>query len=587
MLFDRNQKIADYTVLFPHKQGAYAETYRVKDNCGKVLFLKLINLAQLKAYQYDKDNNVLEIEITKILNYQNICRYVNSGSLIYAGMKYVYLVTEFISGEAVAQKIGREKCLSVYEAKEIAKGILKALSYIHSLSRPVIHNKITIQNVMIDMSGEIGDVKLIDFGHSQFLDMPLAKNVFKDLNPFYLAPECFNGIFTVQSDIYSVGVLLYQMIFGMLPWFIDLSQYEPEECVKALLARREKSLQIPSMDIFELDEQLINIMSKAMSYDVKDRFRNATEFIKALDYIAPLDIQSPSETPKMTPKVNSSAKKTKKIGHGFADVAGMTELKEQLRSDVINLLKNPGRAKELGLSIPNGLLFYGPPGCGKTFFAEKFAEEIGCNYMYVLCSDIASPYIHGGQGKISNLFEEARRNAPTILFIDEVDAMIMDRNKHNNVSEQGEVNEFLGQLNNCGDDGVIVIAATNKPDLIDSAALRAGRLELKYYIPQPDFETRKEIFKIGLKRRNKELGIDYDKLAALTENRVSSDIKLIIDTAARIVFRKNIEKINQKVLEEAITIIEPTVSIDEIRLYENIRDAFKGVKPSNPRIGFK
>ena len=103
----------------------------------------------------------------------------------------------------------------------------------------------------------------------------------------------------------------------MLPWFIDLSQYEPEECVKALLARREKSLQIPSMDIFELDEQLINIMAKAMSYDVKDRFRNATEFIKALDYIAPLDIQSPSETPKMTPKVNSSAKKTKKIGYGY------------------------------------------------------------------------------------------------------------------------------------------------------------------------------------------------------------------------------------------------------------------------------
>ena len=102
------------------------------------------------------------------------------------------------------------------------------------------------------------------------------------------------------------------------------------------------------------------------------------------------------------------------------------------------------------MSIPNGLLFYGPPGCGKTFFAERFAEEIGCNYMYVLCSDVASPYIHGGQEKIANLFEEARKNAPTILFLDEVEAMIMDRSKHNNVSEQGEVNEFLGQLNNCG-----------------------------------------------------------------------------------------------------------------------------------------
>ena len=236
------------------------------------------------------------------------------------------------------------------------------------------------------------------------------------------------------------------------------------------------------------------------------------------------------------------------------------------------------------MSIPNGLLFYGPPGCGKTFFAERFAEEIGCNYMYVLCSDVASPYIHGGQEKIANIFEEARKKAPTILFLDEVEAMIMDRNRHNNVSEQGEVNEFLGQMNNCGAEGVMVIAATNEPTLIDPAALRAGRLDLKYYIAQPDYDVRKELFRVSLKGRNTDLGIDYDKLAKMTENRVSADITLIVDTAARQVFKDKRPMITQDDLEKAINGVPPSVSLDKIRKCEKMRDKFMRQKQN--RIGF-
>jgi len=579
MIFEKKQKIGNYTVAFPHKQGAYAETYRVKDGNGKILFLKLISFAKLNASQYSADGKIIEVEVAKSLSHNNLCGFVDTGTMIHGGQQYAYIVTEFISGETVAEKMGREETLTVYETKQIARSALSALSFVHSLQRPIIHNEVTLQNVLIDLSGELKDAKLIDFGHARFLDLPPSKDDIGNINPFYLAPERFNGVCSVQSDLYSVGVMMYQMIFGMLPWFIDLSQYKPADRVRAILARKCSPLQIPSMNVFELDEQLINIIGKAMAYDINDRFQTADEFIKALD--GAVNVEKPKTA---SFKEAPSGKKTKKIGNGFADVAGMNELKEQLQSDVIDLLKNPGRAKELGLSIPNGLLFYGPPGCGKTFFAERFAEEIGCNYMYVLCSDVASPYIHGGQEKIANLFEEARKNAPTILFLDEVEAMIMDRSKHNNVSEQGEVNEFLGQLNNCGSEGVMVIAATNKPNLIDPAALRAGRLELKYYIPQPDKETRIQLFKVGLKGRNTELGINYERLADLTENRVSSDITLIIDTAARIVFRKKIEKITQAIIEEAITQIQPTVSPDEIRKCEKIRDEFTGKKPN--RIGF-
>lgn len=582
MLFEKKQKIANYTVTFPHKEGSYAETYRVKDESGITRFLKLIRISNLSSYQFNENGSIIEIEVAKELAHNNLSGFVEEGSLTHQGQQFAYIVSNFISGETVAQKMGREESLTVYEAKEIAKSVLRALSYLHNLERPIIHNEVTLQNTMIDLNGELSDAKLIDFGHARFLDMTCPKEDLANLNPFYQAPERFNGTCSVQSDLYSVGVMIYQMIYGMLPWFIDLSLYKPADRVRALLARRCSPLQIPSINIFELDEQLVNIMGKAMAYDINDRFQSADEFISALE--GSISIYKPSSA---SFKEAPSGKKTKKMGHGFADVAGMTELKGQLQSDVIDLLQNPGRAKELGLSIPNGLLFYGPPGCGKTFFAERFAEEIGCNYTYVLCSDVASPYIHGGQEKIAKIFEEARKKAPTILFLDEVEAMIMDRSKHNNVSEQGEVNEFLGQLNNCGEEGVMVIAATNKPNMIDPAALRAGRLELKYYIPQPDTETRKEIFRIGLKGRNTELGIDYDKLASMTENRVSSDIRLIIDTAARIVFKNKIEKISQTVLEEAIAKVEPTVSLDEIRQCEKTRDEFKSPKKQRPKIGFR
>lgn len=580
MLFSKNQNISKYMVVFPHKEGAYAETYRVKDDNGKVLFLKLINYAQLNAYQFDDKGNIIEVEVAKKFSHGNLCELVDSGTLMHSGQQYAYVVTEFVSGETVAEKMAREETLTVYQAKAITKAVLKALNFIHSLSIPIIHNEVTAQNVMLDLSGELGDAKLIDFGHARFLNMPPSKEDLKNLNPFYLAAERFNGVCSVASDIFSVGVMLYQMIFGMQPWFIDLSKYKSADQQRAILARRCSPPMIPSMKILDLDEQLINIMAKALAYEAKDRFKSADEFMQALDGI--VEVQ-PQEHKVAEIK---SGKKSKKLGNGFADVAGMTELKEQLRSDVIDILQNLGRAKELGLSIPNGLLFYGPPGCGKTFFAERFAEEIGCNYMYVLCSDVASPYIHGGQEKIANIFAEARKNAPTILFLDEVEAMITSRDKHTNVSEQGEVNEFLGQLNNCGEDGIMVIAATNKPSLIDPAALRSGRLELKYYIPLPDKKMREEIFRISLKNRCKELGIDYGRLAELTEGRVSSDIRLIVDTAARIVFKRNVARITQQILEEAITIVPPTVSLDEIKKCEQIRDEFEKKISTHKRVGF-
>ena len=212
MIFEKKQKIGIYTVTFPHKKGSYAETYRVKNEEGKILFLKLISYAHLSSYQYTPDGKIIEIEIAKLLSHKNLCGFIDTGTIVHGGRQYAYLVMDFISGETVAEKMAREETLTVYEAKQVAKSVLNALAFIHNQERPVIHNEVNLQNTLVDLSGDLADVKLIDFGHARFLDLPPSKDDLKNLNPFYLAPERFNGICSVQSDLFSVGVMLYQMI---------------------------------------------------------------------------------------------------------------------------------------------------------------------------------------------------------------------------------------------------------------------------------------------------------------------------------------------------------------------------------------
>ena len=581
-LFQKGQLIDNrYTVVFPHKEGTYAETYRVRDANGKQRFLKLLYYSKLQYSQLDKDGNIIELEIAKQLNHPNVCKYVDSGKLIANGQQLAYFVTEFVSGETLDKRIGRDGSLSVYEIKQVANALLSALQHLHSQSTPIIHNEVSIQNIMLDLSGTLENLKLIDFGHSRFLNQEPARPNLKQLNPFYMAPERLNGVSCVQSDIFSVGAILYQLIFDDLPWFFDASGMNDQKIIERLQTERDVPLRMPNIDIFELDEQMINVINKATQNNVQDRFQTAQEMKDAINGKIIVESMRQSSPAKL-----QGEKKTVKQGNGFADVAGMAELKEQLQSDVIDLLQNPEQAKELGLSIPNGILFYGPPGCGKTFFAEKFAEETGFNYLYVKCSDVASPYIDGGKGKIAAIFNDARQNAPTILFLDEVDAVIRDRSHHDNPITASAVNEFLMQLNNCGKDNVLVIGATNKPSEIDEAALRAGRLEFKYYIPQPDKETRKQMFQISVSKRNYDFGINYDQLADMTENYVSADITLVIDTAARLAFRRKTGKITMALLEEAIRNTKPSLTLEQIKRYEAIRDKFLGVNEKRERIGF-
>jgi len=595
MLFDKGDKIGIYTVVFRHKQGVYAETYRVKDAAGKNRFLKLIRYSKLNRNQIDDTGRVLEVEIAKQLRHPNLCRYIDSGNLMVNGGQCVYLVTEYVSGETLSQRIIREGEMSVYEIKQITRSVLAALHYLHTQTPPVIHGEVTIQNVLISLVGNFSDLKLIDFGHAVYLNQVPFKPDLNDLNVFYLAPERFSGVNQVQSDLYAVGVMLYQLLYGILPWFIDVSEIKAADKIGVILAEHDRDLTFPNVEMFELDDQLINCMSKALSYDVKDRFQTADEFIKAIDGEIRVDRQS---TKRKVLSVDnrksagqSSTVPSPKRGVGFAAVAGMDELKKRLYEEVIEPLHNPKEYERYGVTIPNGMLLYGPPGCGKTFFAKHFAEEVGFNFMCVTPATLKSRYVNATQENIAQMFKDAEEKAPTIIFIDEMNELVPNRESDVHEMSRSAVNEMLAQMDRTGERGIFIIGATNYPHMIDPAILRAGRLDKKYFIGTPDKDARKALFKLYLEKRPYDFGIDYDELAVLTHNYVSADIQLIVNDASREALKLR-SKISMKLLIAAIKGITSSLSIEEINRYDDIKDKMES-KLSNkqnnerPRIGFK
>lgn len=592
MHFKKNDKIESYTVVFPHKQGSYAETYRVKDSSGKTRFLKLINYSKLNRNQVDDNGRVMEVEIAKRLHHHNLCQFIDSGNMMMNGSQYAWFVTEFISGETLSQKIIRDDEISVYEIKTIAKAVLSALSFLHSLPIPVIHNEVTIQNVFLNLVGDLQDLKLIDFGYARFLNQPPAKPNLDELNPFYLAPERFSGVCSIQTDLYSVGVMMYHLLCGELPWFVDVSKMAGQDIIDRILAERDKELELTKEDRYELDDQLLNVIAKALSYDTEDRFQSADEFIKAIDGEVKIERQSTKRKILSQPHSNnvSSSTEMKKNGDGFAAVAGMEELKQKMREEVIEPLHDPEEYHRYGVTIPNGMLLYGPPGCGKTFFAKHFAEEVGFNFMCITPATLKSRYVNATQENIANMFKEAEENAPTVIFIDEMNELVPNRDDGNvHEMSRSAVNEMLAQMDRTGEKGVFIIGATNYPNMIDPAILRAGRLDKKYYIGVPDFEARMALFKLYLEKRPYDFGLDYSQLADMTQGYVSADIQLIVNDASRNALRQH-SKITMELLKAAISNTNPSLSNNELRKYERIRAMMNGEKikksDDRPHIGF-
>lgn len=574
--------IGPYRVEFPIKQSRYAQTYRVSK--GEELFcLKLIDNNAVPATA-QKQSLPPEVQILRTLSHPNIVSYRDCFRIDKGESTYTALVTRFISGETLADRISRMPYINVAEAKRIVEGVLKGVAYMHSLESPVFHDGLTLQNVMLDMSDPARRPVIIGFSHAVAPKAGICAFSREGMNPFYLAPEVFAGSYSERTDVFSVGAMLYHILFGLPPYFVDLSvdKLDDKQMVAAIAKQQEKPLRIPAReDAPFIEPRIQDIVSKALAPDPHKRYQSAQEFLN--DLLGQTEDVNSDATIKVTPVEERILR-----GNGFKDVAGLDDLKERMQNEVINLVRYPDKYRKLKVRIPNGFLLYGPPGCGKTFLGEKLAEELGWNYVYVHCSDVASPYIHGGQEKIAALFERARKNAPTVIFLDEIDALIADRKRQTNVSEYGEVNEFLTQLNNCSESRVLVVAATNNPQGIDPAALRSGRLEIKLFVPAPDLKEREQLFRLALNGRA-DVDIDYSKLALKTRNYVCKDVDQLVNRAALAAANRDLDKIPMRLLEEAINKYRgdfPSVSLSELRRYDLIRAQFEENASPRPHIGF-
>ena len=249
----------------------------------------------------------------------------------------------------------------------------------------------------------------------------------------------------------------------------------------------------------------------------------------------------------------------------LADVAGMNQVKQRLEAAFLAPMRNPELRKLYGKSLRGGLLLYGPPGCGKTFIARAVAGELGARFMAVSFADIIDMFVGQSERNIHELFEIARRTAPCVLFLDEVDAIGQKRSQLRNTPMRSAVNQLLLELDDVGggNEGVFLLAATNHPWDVDSALRRPGRFDRTLLVLPPDNAAREAIFRFHLRDRPV-AGVNLGRLAKVTDGYSGADIAHICETASERALLDSINRgearmIGQPDLEAAAAEVKPSL----------------------------
>ena len=241
----------------------------------------------------------------------------------------------------------------------------------------------------------------------------------------------------------------------------------------------------------------------------------------------------------------------------FKDVAGISEVKEEL-VEIIDYLKNPKHYQDLGITLPKGVLLVGPPGVGKTMIAKAVAGEAAVPFFYQSGSSFVQIYVGMGAKRVRELFARAKARAPSIIFIDEIDAIGKSRAAGSMVGGNDEreqtLNQLLAEMDGFGSESapVIVLAATNRPEILDPALLRPGRFDRQVLVDKPDFEGRLEILKVHIKNVSLARDVDLHEIAKFTAGLAGADLANIINEAALLAGRENQKEVSQKHLKEAV-----------------------------------
>ena len=239
----------------------------------------------------------------------------------------------------------------------------------------------------------------------------------------------------------------------------------------------------------------------------------------------------------------------------FEDVAGADEVKEELE-EIVEFLKSPKKFNDIGAKIPKGVLLYGPPGTGKTLLAKAVAGEAGVAFFSISGSDFVEMFVGVGASRVRDLFEQAKKNAPCIIFIDEIDAVGRQRGAGvggGHDEREQTLNQLLVEMDGFNsNEGIIIIAATNRPDILDPALLRPGRFDRQVTVDRPDVRGREEILKVHVRKKPLASDVDLSVIAKQTAGFTGADLANLVNEAALLSARQGLKKIGQQQLEQSI-----------------------------------
>ena len=327
---------------------------------------------------------------------------------------------------------------------------------------------------------------------------------------------------------------------------------------KEEIEKRTKKVNVPTLDSFTEIIQSKITEGKNVEFNVKD----ADTFAKVLERLFAIlptiliiiflvllfKMQMGGKTGKVIEPDEGEMTKIK-----FKDVAGLNEEKEQLL-EIVDFLKNPEKYEKMGAKIPAGILLYGQPGTGKTLIAKAIAGEANVPFISVSGSEFVEMFVGLGAQRVRKLFEKARQLSPSIIFIDEIDAVGTRRSGNANESENNQtLNQLLVEMDGFNTNHkVIVLAATNRPETLDKALLRPGRFDRQIIIPAPDVKGRKEILKLHAESKKISEDVNFDDIAQNTAGYTGAELSNILNEAAIIATRNRTETITKEDIEEAL-----------------------------------